>query len=108
LLTSQGTAAGRFQRAIERSNLFQADLAARELGRLSLGHALALCRLMVEEGDPRAERACLRWFSRMLVESKLSTLAEGQLLLAALVGSQADATGWSLVEKLAVRHGVLV
>jgi hypothetical protein len=107
-VTSQGTAAGRFQRAIERGNLFQADLAARELGRLSLGQALAISRLMSEEGDHRAERACLRWFSRMLVESKLSTFAEAQLLLAAVFGSQTDAMGWSLVETLAVRHGVLL
>ena len=35
-MTSQGSAHGRFQRAIQRRNLFQAELAIRELGTLSL------------------------------------------------------------------------
>jgi hypothetical protein len=35
-MTSQGTPYGRFQRALKRRNLFQAKLAARELGALNL------------------------------------------------------------------------
>jgi hypothetical protein len=35
-MTSQGTAHGRLTRAIERRNLFQAELALREMGTLSL------------------------------------------------------------------------
>lgn len=41
-MTSKGTAHGRSQRATERRQLFQAELAARELGQLSLTDALAL------------------------------------------------------------------
>ena len=39
-MTSQGTAHGRFTRAIERRNLFQAELALREMGAPSLLVAL--------------------------------------------------------------------
>jgi hypothetical protein len=41
-MTSQGTAHGRFCRALERRNLRGAEDAARELGRLSLEDALGL------------------------------------------------------------------
>jgi hypothetical protein len=39
-MASQGTAHGRFERAIKRGNLFQAELAIREMGGLSLLDAL--------------------------------------------------------------------
>src|SRR5437899_460164 len=64
-MTSQGTAHGRFQRAIQRRSIFQADLAARELGTLSLSDALALCLLYEAEDDQRFERAFRRWLSRV-------------------------------------------
>jgi hypothetical protein len=41
-MTSQGSAHGRFQRAIARRSLFHAELAAREMGHVNLTHALAL------------------------------------------------------------------
>jgi len=41
-MTSQGSAHGRFQRAIARRSLFHAELAAREMGDVNLAHALAL------------------------------------------------------------------
>lgn len=41
-MTSQGSAHGRFQRALGRGNLDQAEMAARELGYLSLIDALSL------------------------------------------------------------------
>jgi hypothetical protein len=37
-MTSQGTANGRFQRAIQRRNLFAAELAIREMGGLASLH----------------------------------------------------------------------
>jgi hypothetical protein len=40
-MTSQGTAHGRFQRAIHRRNVQHAEMAAREMGGLSLADALA-------------------------------------------------------------------
>jgi hypothetical protein len=70
-LTSQGSASGRFQRAIERGNLFQAELAARELDRMSLTQAFQLCLLIGSAGDPRYERAAVRWHGRFVTERKI-------------------------------------
>jgi hypothetical protein len=39
-MTNQGSAYGRFQRAIHRRNLFQAEIVMREIGTLSLIDAL--------------------------------------------------------------------
>jgi hypothetical protein len=55
-MTSQGTAHGRFQRAIRRRHLFAAELAARELGNLDLAEALDLTLLMHEQARSRYER----------------------------------------------------
>jgi hypothetical protein len=83
-LTSQGTASGRFQRAVKAGNLFQAELAAREMGSLPLGYALALCRLLGEASDARFERAAVRWHGRFAVERGVERISESQLLLSAL------------------------
>jgi hypothetical protein len=53
VMTSQGTPHGRFQRAIRARQLFHAELAARELGSLTLADALALTALIAKE-DPAA------------------------------------------------------
>src|SRR5262245_31111723 len=45
-MTSQGTAHGRFQRAIHKRDVFAAELAGREMGGLSLADALSLCELL--------------------------------------------------------------
>ena len=71
-MTSQGTAAARFQRAIQRRNVLLAETSARELGGLSLSEALSLCLLYEVEGDPRFERAFRRWLRRIRVEHGLS------------------------------------
>jgi hypothetical protein len=47
-MTSQGTAHGRFTRAIARRNLFQAELALREMGTPSLLVALDYLELLAE------------------------------------------------------------
>ena len=47
-MTSQRTAHGRFQRAIQRRNLFQAELAIREKGMPSLPDALAYLPLLAD------------------------------------------------------------
>ena len=59
-VTAQGSPRTRFRRAIERRSLLNAELAAREMGRLSLEQALALVVLYAEQDDPRAERAMVR------------------------------------------------
>jgi len=81
-MTSQGTAHGRYQRAIQRGNVLQADMAARELGTLSLSEALSLCLLYEAVGDPRFERAFQRW-RRRVVREKALRHEQVQLLSAA-------------------------
>jgi hypothetical protein len=56
-MTSQGTAHGRFQRAIHRRHVQAAEMAAREMGGLSLADALALCELLAKADPARYERA---------------------------------------------------
>jgi hypothetical protein len=58
-MTSQGTAHGRFQRAIHRGNDQAAEMAAREMGGLSLADALSLCELLANTDPQRYERAAL-------------------------------------------------
>jgi hypothetical protein len=88
-MTSQGTAHGRFQRAIRRRHLFAAELAARELGNLDLAEALDLTLLMHEQARSRYERAALRWLERFIQERQptLSELARGVVALAELDGA---------------------
>jgi hypothetical protein len=50
-MTSQGSAHGRFARAIRNRNLLNAEIAAREIGELALGDALAFC-LLLADADP--------------------------------------------------------
>jgi hypothetical protein len=83
-VTSQGSARGRFGRAIRERNLFMAELAARELRGLALNDALDLVALIAEVQPERVERAAVRWHGRLEVETQLLTLAESHLALAAL------------------------
>jgi hypothetical protein len=83
-LTSQGTASGRFQRAVATRNLFAAEIAAKELGGLSLIHALDFLELLAEVKPERLERAALRWHGRLELEAPTLTMGEAQLALAAL------------------------
>jgi hypothetical protein len=58
-MTSQGTAHGRFQRAIQRRHLLAAERAAREMGGLSLEDALSLCEPLAFADPERYERGAL-------------------------------------------------
>jgi hypothetical protein len=60
-MTSQGTAHGRFSRALASRNPRGAAAAARELGQLSLEDALGLCVLYLQSTPARYERAAVRW-----------------------------------------------
>src|SRR6476620_9757356 len=62
----------RFRRAIERRSIINAELAAREMGSLSLEQSLALVVLYAEGNDPRAERAMVRWLGRLFLEKPMS------------------------------------
>ena len=83
-MTSQGTAHGRFQRAIQRGHLLAAEMAVREMGSISLPNALALTLLIGQESPERYERAVARWHALFVFEAKGIGLAESQLALAAL------------------------
>jgi hypothetical protein len=82
-MTSQGTARGRFQRAINRRHLLAAEMAAREMGGLSLADALLLCELLANANPQRYERAALRWLER-LINERLPPLTEVALAVSAL------------------------
>jgi hypothetical protein len=84
-MTSQGTAGGRFARAIQQRNLWAAEMSLRELGHPpALEAALAYLDLLAEQKPEKLERACLRWHGRLEAEAPILTLAESQLALAAL------------------------
>lgn len=83
-MTSQGSAHGRFTRAIAQRNLLGAEMAARELRGLSLHDALDYVALVAELRPDRFDGVAVRWHGRLEVESIGLTLAESQLALAAL------------------------
>jgi hypothetical protein len=82
-MTSQGTAHGRFQRAIHRRHVQAAEMAAREMGGLSLADALSLCELLANVDPARYERAALRWLQRF-IDERLPPLTEVALASSAL------------------------
>jgi hypothetical protein len=99
-MTSQGTASGRFTRAIQRGHLFAAEMAAREMGRMSLSNALSLCILYRREQDPKFDRAAVRWVRRVQLEHSLRR-REVDLLRAAMaaLGSRFDAVALSALRE---------
>jgi len=87
-------------------NLFGAEMAARELGSLSLHDALDLCVLLAELQPERFPRAAVRWHGRLEVEAQLLTLAESQLALSALVALGAgDKEAEGILRRLLRRPG---
>ena len=99
-VTSQGSAQGRFVRAIKQGNLFGAELAARELRGLSLHDALDLVALIARQRPDRLERAAIRWHGRLEIEAPALTLAESRFALAALERLPADPRAAELLRKL--------
>ena len=85
-LTSQGSAHGRFSRAIAQRNLWAAEVAAKEIGGppLSLLDALDYLALVAEVRPEKLEPAAIRWHGRFELESAVLTLTESQLALSAL------------------------
>jgi hypothetical protein len=82
-MTSQGTAPGRFQRAIHRRDVLAAEMAARETGGLSLAEALSLCEVLANVDPARYERAALRWLQRF-IDERAPPLTEVTLAASAL------------------------
>jgi hypothetical protein len=107
-MTSQGSAQGRFQRAIKRRNLFAAEMALRELDYISLANALALTLLICEEAPQRYERAAVRWHVRFVEEAKGIGLKDSQLALASLAAlfGPGDEAAAATLAQLARTYGV--
>lgn len=76
-MTAQGHPRTQFRRAIEGRWLFHAELAAREMGSLSLEEALQLVELYAELEPAKFERAAVRWLARYLDECGPSLLEAG-------------------------------
>src|SRR5437588_7099994 len=83
-VTSQGSAHGRFTRAIQQRNLWAAESSLRELGTVSLEDALGYLDLLAEVKPEKLERAAIRWHGRLETEATFLTIGEWQLALAAL------------------------
>src|SRR5215831_9834193 len=58
-MTSQGSAHGRFTRAIQQRNLWAAESSLRELGSVSLEDALGYLDLLAEQKPEKLERAAV-------------------------------------------------
>jgi hypothetical protein len=71
-MTSQGSAHGRFQRALQRRDIVAAEMAAKEMGQLSLIDALSLVACYARTGSPKFERAAVRWLVRLSEERDAS------------------------------------
>jgi hypothetical protein len=76
-MTSEGAAHGRFQRAIRRRDVLAAEMAAHEMGGLSLADALTLCELLAAV-DPSATSVPRR------IDERLPPLTEVALAASAL------------------------
>ena len=82
-----------FQRALAQGNLTMAVVVARELPFVRLGDAFALT-LILEKDPPRFSTAAARWAARSVLDvTPAPTLAQSQLIAAALAGSQAHSDG---------------
>ncbi len=83
-MTPQGSALARYRRAVERRHVFGAELAAREMGYVSLRDALGLLALYAAEDSPKYDKAAVRWLARLALESDDLRLGDIQLAAAAL------------------------
>ena len=106
-MTSDGTAYGRFRRALRMGNLAQVRAAAAELPQVGLDDALAVVLLMDAHDDERYERAAVRWLARLISERPSVGLADLGLGLTALeaLPENRDAAIAAL-SAICARHGV--
>jgi hypothetical protein len=65
-------------------SVLDAISAAKAMGNLNLGDALALCVVLAERDRARYHRAAVRWIARFLAETADASLEEAQLVSAAL------------------------
>ena len=82
-MTSEGHPEARLRRALAVRNLTAAEQAAFEVAFVPLAQARALVELYAEHGDPKYERAALKYLARYLTEAK-PTLADAAQMAALL------------------------
>ena len=73
-MTAEPQPRTRFRTAIEGRWVFHAEVAAREIGNLTLAEALDLVILYAEVEPAKFEKAAVRWLGRFVSESKPSLL----------------------------------
>ena len=83
-MTWDGSPRTRFQRAIRARSLYLAELAARDMGAVSLDEALALVVLYGEAQDPKYVPAAVRLVGRVALERGGVTLGTVIALASAL------------------------
>jgi hypothetical protein len=71
-VTSEGHPGARLQRALAAGNLTAAEQAAFEVAFVPLAQARALVELYAEHGDPKFERAAMKYLARYLTEEEPS------------------------------------
>jgi hypothetical protein len=103
-VTSQGFALTRFRRALDRGNVTEALSAASELQFVGLAEALELTLLLADGGDPKYERAALRWHARFAYETKNLDLRESVAVLALLTAIPANRLAASALAELFSRR----
>ena len=83
-VTSKGHAGARLQRDLAVGNLTAAEQAAFEVAFVPLAQARALVELYAEHGDPKYERAALKYLARYLTDGEptLAHVAQMSALLA--------------------------
>jgi hypothetical protein len=83
-MTSQGSAYGRFRRALQSGSLPLVRAAAAELPTIRLDDALRVCLLIRERDPEQYERAAIRWVGRFALEARSATLSDIRTAAAAL------------------------
>ena len=84
-VTSEGRPGARLQRALAARNLTSAEQAAFEVAFVPLAQARELVELYAEKGDPKYERAALKYLTRYMAEANPTpTLADVAQIAAVL------------------------
>jgi hypothetical protein len=74
----------RFTRACAAGSVAQAELAARELGHVSLENALRLLCVYAAASDPKFDAAAVKFLGRLIAERRDTTVGSVQLAAGAL------------------------
>jgi hypothetical protein len=104
-VTAQGHPRAIVRRAIANGNLPGAEIAAREISRVSLSESLALTALVAQKDTARHSRYAIRWLRRLLEKDPHLTIEEAALATCALaaLGGRMHAQALSTLSAMAER-----